>query len=139
MDSVNITPPSIGQVGMSLSGWLLLFLSVGFMRMEMHPWVNVIALVGLLPGYVWFISQNNVISFMTQPAIFGIIAAAMLFMTLLLEAKPKSSFSRSLKKYFKEYGKSAKETTYASLTVIVSLVIGFALSFYLQGNNFIRV
>lgn len=134
-----IRVPSIQQIGMSTSAWLLTLVGVFIVRTEMHPWVNTVMLTIIFPFFTWYMSRNNILGSISQGAMIAIVIAAGLFMTLLLEAAPKSGFSKNLKKYMKEFGKEPKGTAYASLAVAVSIMIGVGISYTVLGNNFLEM
>lgn len=138
MDSLSFQQPSMPQVGLSVSMWFLSIIGVIIIRTELHPWLNVVMLSIVFPMYTWFMSRNNILGSISQSAMIATVIAAGLFMTLLLEARPKSSFSVKLKKDFKEYGRNAKSTAIASSFVAVSLLIGVGLSYTILKNNFIE-
>lgn len=131
--------PSIAQIGLSLSTWFVMFIGLLAVRAETHPWMNTVILTVLFPLYLWFMSRNNILGSVSQGAILATVIGAGLFMTLLLEARKDSEFSKNLKKNLKEYGRDPKGTAYASLAVAVSLMMGAGVSFTVLGDNFLRV
>jgi len=138
-NNISFNKPSLPQIGMSLSTWFVMFIGLLGVRAETHPWMNTIILTVLFPTYLWFMSRNNILGSVSQGAILATVVGAALFMTLLLEAMPKSQFSMDLKKNLKEYGREPKGTAYASLAVAVSLIMGAGVSYAVLGDNFIRV
>jgi hypothetical protein len=66
------------------------------------------------------------------------VIGAGLFMTLLLEARRNSEFSKNLKENLKQYGREPRGTAYASLAIAVSLIIGAGVSYTILGDNFLR-
>ena len=141
MDNNNIgfAKPTLGQISISLSTWFVMFVGLLGIRAETHPWMNTIVLTVMFPVYLWFMSRNNILGSVSQGAILATVIGAALFMTLLLEAMPKSQFSMDLKKNLKEYGREPKGTAYASLTIAVSLMIGAGVSYAVLGDNFVRI
>lgn len=138
-NNISFNKPSLPQIGLSLSTWFVMFIGLLGVRAETHPWMNTIILTVLFPTYLWFMSRNNILGSVSQGAILATVVGAALFMTLLLEAMPKSQFSMDLKKNLKEYGREPKGTAYASLAVAVSLIMGAGVSYAVLGDNFIRV
>lgn len=138
-NNVGIKQPSIAQIGLSLSTWFVMFIGLLAVRAETHPWMNTVILTVLFPLYLWFMSRNNILGSVSQGAILATVIGAGLFMTLLLEARKDSEFSKSLKKNLKEYGRDPMGTAYASLAVAVSLMMGVGVSFAVLGDNFIRI
>jgi hypothetical protein len=138
-NNMNFAKPSLTQIGISLSSWFVMFIGLLGIRAETHPWMNTIILTVLFPTYIWFMSRNNILGSVSQGAILATVIGAALFMTLLLEAMPKSEFSMNLKKNLKEYGREPKGTAYASMAVAVSLVMGAGVSYAVLGDNFIRI
>ena len=130
--------PSLVTVGISLSTWIFMYIGLITIRAELHPWVNTVLLTGVYPMYLWYLSKNNMISLLSQGTIIAMVIGALLFMTLLLEAKPKSKFSQKLKKSLKEYGKNPKDTAYASFAIIVSLVMGLGVSYAVRSDKFLN-
>ena len=137
-NNVGFKQPSISQIGLSLSTWFVLFIGLLAVRAETHPWMNTVILTVLFPVYLWFMSRNNILGSVSQGAILATVIGAGLFMTLLLEARKDSEFSKNLKKNLKEYGRDPRNTAYASLAVAVSLVMGAGVSFAVLGDNFLR-
>jgi len=137
-NNFSFSKPAITEIGLSLSSWFVLFIGLLGIRAETHPWMNTIILTVLFPAYLWFMSKNNILGSVSQGAILATVIGAALFMTLLLEAMPKSEFSQNLKKNLKEYGREPKGTAYASLAVAVSLIMGAGVSYTVLGDNFIR-
>lgn len=138
-NNVAFNKPSIAQIGLSLSTWFVMFIGLLAVRAETHPWMNTVILTVLFPLYLWFMSRNNILGSVSQGAILATVIGAGLFMTLLLEARKNSEFSKNLKKNLKEYGRDPKGTAYASLAVAVSLMMGAGVSFAVLGDNFLRV
>lgn len=131
--------PGLTQVGLSLSAWIFMFLGLIAVRAELHPWVNTILLTAVYPMYIWFMSKNNIVGLVSMGSMIAMVIGATLFMTLLLEAMPKSKFSQGLKKNLKEFGKKPKETGIASMAIVVSLAMGAVVSYAVTSENFIRI
>lgn len=131
--------PELTQVGLSLSAWIFMFLGLIVVRAELHPWVNTVLLTAVYPMYIWFMSKNNIMGLISMGSMFAMVIGATLFMTLLLEAMPKSKFSQDLKKNLKEFGKKPKETGIASMAIVVSLAMGAVVSYAVTSENFIRI
>ena len=138
-NNVAFNKPSIAQIGLSLSTWFVMFIGLLAVRAETHPWMNTVILTVLFPLYLWFMSRNNILGSVSQGAILATVIGAGLFMTLLLEARKDSEFSKNLKKNLKEYGRDPKGTAYASLAVAASLMMGAGVSFAVLGDNFLKV
>ena len=136
MDAM-IPQPSLTQIGLSVSTWFLMFLGTIIIRAETHEWVNTVMLAVIYPLYIWFMSRNNIVGSISQGAMIATVIAAGLFMTLLLEARAKSSFSLSLKKNLKEFGRKPEGTAYASAAIAGSLVVGIGVSYAVLNKNFI--
>lgn len=129
--------PTLSKITISMSTWIFMYLGLITLRAELHPWVNTIILTVVYPMYIWFMSKNNVLSLISRGSIIATVIAAVLFMTLLLEAMPKSNFSQMLKKSVKSYGKNPKDTALASFFVAMSIAIGFVVSYMITGKTFI--
>ena len=138
MDSLSFQQPSMPQVGLSVSMWFLSMIGAILIRTELHPWVNIVMLSIVFPMYTWFMARNNILGSISQRAMIATVVAAGLFITLLVEAQPKSSFSIKLKKHFKEYGRTPKGTAIASSVIAVSLLIGIVISYIIMNNGFIE-
>lgn len=132
-----IPEPSLSQIGLSVSMWLFMFLGTIIIRAETHEWVNTVMLAVIYPLYIWFMSRNNIVGSISQGAMIATVIAAGLFMTLLLEARAKSSFSLSLKKNLKEFGRKPKGTAYASAAIVGSLIVGIGVSYAVLNKSFI--
>lgn len=137
-NNIAYAKPALSEIGISLTSWFVMFIGLLGIRAETHPWMNTIILTVLFPVYLWYMAKNNILGSVSQGAILATVIGAALFMTLLLEAMPKSEFSMNLKKNLKEYGREPKGTAYASLAVAVSLVMGAGVSYTVLGDNFIR-
>ena len=137
-NNVGYSNPSLAEIGLSLSSWFVMFIGLLGVRAETHPWMNTVILTIMFPLYLWFMSKNNILGSVSQGAILATVIGAALFMTLLLEARKDSEFSKNLKKNLKEYGREPKGTAYASLAVAVSLIVGAGVSYTVLGDNFIR-
>lgn len=131
--------PGLAQVSLSLSSWIFMFLGLIAVRAELHPWVNTILLTVAYPLYIWFMSKNNIVGLISMGSMLAMVIGATLFMTLLLEAMPKSKFSQGLKKNLKEFGKNPKGTGMASLAIVASLAMGALVSYAVTSDNFIRI
>lgn len=138
-NNVGYSNPSLAEIGLSLSSWFVMFIGLLGVRAETHPWMNTVILTIMFPLYLWFMSKNNILGSVSQGAILATVIGAALFMTLLLEARKDSEFSKNLKKNLKEYGRDPKGTAYASLAVAVSLIVGAGVSYTVLGDNFIRI
>lgn len=138
-NNVGYSNPSLAEIGLSLSSWFVMFIGLLGVRAETHPWMNTVILTIMFPLYLWFMSKNNILGSVSQGAILATVIGAALFMTLLLEARKDSEFSKNLKKNLKEYGREPKGTAYASLAVAVSLIVGAGVSYTVLGDNFIRI
>ena len=138
-NNVGYSNPSLAEIGLSLSSWFVMFIGLLGVRAETHPWMNTVILTIMFPLYLWFMSKNNILGSVSQGAILATVIGAALFMTLLLEARKDSGFSKNLKKNLKEYGREPKGTAYASLAVAVSLIVGAGVSYTVLGDNFIRI
>tara|TARA_Y100000389_G_scaffold139804_1_gene137581 strand:- start:315 stop:710 length:396 start_codon:yes stop_codon:yes gene_type:complete len=128
----------ISKIAISLSTWIFMYIGLIAVRAELHPWVNTIILTVLYPMYMWYMTRNNIIGVISQGSMFAMVIGATLFMTLLLEAMPKSKFSTGLKKSLKEYGKKPADTLKASIAVAVSLIIGAMVSYAVTSTNFVE-
>lgn len=129
--------PKPVQVGISLSTWFIMFIGLIIIRAETHPWVNTVMLSVVFPVFLWYMSKNSILGSVSQGGIFTAVIGAGLFMTLLLEAFKKTSFSIRLKKNMKEYGRKPAETAEASAFIVLAMGIGLVFSFLLHRDNFI--
>lgn len=129
----------VSKIAMSLSTWIFMYIGLIAIRAEMHPWVNTIILTAVYPMYLWFMTRNNIMGVISQGSMIATVIGATLFMTLLLEAMPKSKFSSGLKKSLKEYGKKPADTAKASMAVVVSIIMGAIVSYAVTRENFIEV
>ena len=138
VNNVSFAMPGIAQIGISLSTWFVMFIGLLGVRAETHPWMNTVILTVLFPMYLWYMARNNILGSVSQGAMLATVIGAGLFMTLLLEARRNSEFSKNLKKNLKEYGRETEGTAYASLAIAVSLIIGAGVSYTILGDNFLR-
>jgi len=135
----NISTPSGFKIGTSLSMWIILALGAITVRMEIHPWVNTVLLSVVLPFYMWYMTRNNIVGSISTGAMITTVVTSGLFMTLLLEARSKSSFSRDLKKHLKQFGKEPTSMALASLAIVGSLIVGFGVSYTINKQNFLGI
>ena len=129
--------PSKTSVGLSLMSWVFMYIGLIAVRAELHPWVNTIILTVVYPMFLWFMIQNNSLSLVSRGSMIAMVIGAILFMTLLMEAAPKTKMAQNLKKSMKEYGKDPVKTTVASGALFLSLVIGGGVSYLVTGDNFL--
>jgi hypothetical protein len=142
MESTGVSlNPGLGldKIVLSLSTWFLALVGVIIIRAESHAWVNIVMLTVIFPVYTWIMSRNNILGSTSQGAIIGTVIGAGLLMTLLLEVRPNSKFAIELKKDMKEFGKNIGKTAYASIFIVLSLIIGTLLTYAVLQNNFIEM
>jgi hypothetical protein len=137
--NMSFNQPTLANISLSISIWFLVLVGGIIIRAESHPWVNVIMLTAIFPAFIWFASRNSILGSVSQGGLIATIIAAVLFMTLLLEARAKSKFSVGLKKNFKEFGKKPLDTAYASGAVMGSIMIGLIVSYAVLNKNFIEM
>lgn len=123
----------------TIAPWFTTYIGAILVRTELHPWVNVILLTVIYPIAFWFLSKNTLYPDISQGGIIASVIFATLFITLLLEARPKSSFSKQLKKNFKEYGREPLGTSAATLAIVTSLAVGVGFSMIIQQQNFLKL
>lgn len=139
IENITINQPTLATISISLSIWFLVLVGGIIVRAESHPWVNVIMLTAIFPAFIWFASRNSILGSVSQGALIATIISAVLFMTLLLEARSKSKFSVGLKKNFKEFGQKPLGTAYASSAIMGSLLVGVIVSYSVLNKNFIEM
>ena len=130
--------PTLPKIAISMSSWIFMYIGLIAIRAELHPWVNTIILAALYPMYIWFMSKNNILGLISQGSILATVIGAILFMTLLLEAMPKSKFSQNLKKSMKEFGKKPKDTAFGSFFIATSIAVGTVVSYMITNRTFIE-
>lgn len=134
---MDVNVPSLPKITISMSAWIFMYIGLIAIRAELHPWVNTVILAAVYPMYLWFMSKNNILGLISQGSMIATVIAAVLFMTLLLEAMPKSKFSQTLKKSLKKYGDKPKDTALASFFVAMSIAVGTLVSYMVTGKTFI--
>ena len=135
--SMPIDPTSLFMT--TVAPWFTAYIGAILVRTEVHAWVNVILLTVIYPVAFWLLSKNTMYPDISQGGMVASVIFATLFITLLLEAKPKSGFSKQLKKNFKEYGREPLGTSVATLAIITSLTIGVGFSMLIQQQNFLKL
>lgn len=123
----------------SLAPWSLSFLGPILIRTELHAWVNVIILTMIYPVSFWLLSKKTFYPDISQGGIMLSVIFSVLFMTLLLEARPDLPIVKKLKKYLKEYGREPFNTFGASMAIVTSLFIGFGISMMIQRERFLEL
>ena len=130
--------PSPVQIGLSMSAWFLTLVGALIIRLELHPWVNTVILTIVMPVMTWFLARNSILGSVSQRAMFTIVFAAALFMTLLLEAQRNGQVAKGLKRRLKAFGREPGPTALASVAIVGSLMVGIGLSYFMNGPNFIE-
>lgn len=131
---------AFSNIVVSLSQWIFMYLGLLGLRLELHHWVNTIALSVVYPMYLWYMSKNNVLWLIDQGSMFAVVIGAGLFMTLLLESGVfGDSFEKTLKKSLKEYGRDTKATAMSSTAIACSIAVGIYVSYIVRGPTFLNV
>jgi len=131
---------AFSNIVVSLSQWIFMYLGLLGLRLELHHWVNTIALSVVYPMYLWYMSKNNVLWLIDQGSMFAVVIGAGLFMTLLLESGVfGDSFEKTLKKSLKEYGRDTKATAMSSTAIACSIAVGICVSYIVRGPTFLNV